>query len=122
MTLRLVPEYIVLVLILGAARAWLFPRYRTGHRQQHLWIVALSIAGTLFVIPTAGEVPIIQAMLSFGMAVGPAGALLMTLPPISLPSLAMLDRSFLRRILTAVTCAVVVCGLVSGLLAVALGF
>jgi uncharacterized membrane protein YraQ (UPF0718 family) len=122
MTLRLIPEYIVLVLILGAARAWLFPHIGPGIDNSLLWIVALSIAGTLFVIPTAGEVPIIQAMLSFGMAAGPAGALLMTLPLISVPSMAMLGRSFPKRVLTVVALAVVVCGVVSGLLAVALGF
>ncbi|MFT4067668.1 permease [Paraburkholderia sp.] len=122
MTLRLVPEYIVLVLILGAARAWLFPHIGPDIDNSLLWIIALSIAGTLFVIPTAGEVPIIQAMLSFGMAAGPAGALLMTLPLVSVPSLAMLARSFPRRVLTMVALAVAVCGVVSGLLAVALGF
>jgi uncharacterized membrane protein YraQ (UPF0718 family) len=122
MTLRLVPEYIVLVLILGAARAWLFPHIGPHIDNSLLWIVALAIAGTLFVIPTAGEVPIIQAMLSFGMAAGPAGALLLTLPLISVPSMAMLGRSFPRRVLTAVAVAVVACGVVSGLLAIALGF
>ena len=76
----------------------------------------------LFVIPTAGEVPIIQAMLSFGMGVGPAGALLMTLPPISVPSLAMLARSFKPYMLAIVAILVVVFGIASGLLAVALGF
>jgi uncharacterized membrane protein YraQ (UPF0718 family) len=122
MTLRLVPEYIALVLILGAARAWLFPHIGPNIDNSLVWIVALSIAGTLFVIPTAGEVPIIQAMLSFGMAAGPAGALLMTLPLISVPSMAMLGRSFPRRVLTVVALAVAVCGVASGLLAVALGF
>ncbi|MFM0304896.1 permease [Paraburkholderia sediminicola] len=122
MTLRLIPEYIVLVLILGAARAWLFPHIGPSIDNSLLWIIALSIAGTLFVIPTAGEVPIIQAMLSFGMAAGPAGALLMTLPLISVPSMAMLGRSFPSRVLTVVTLAVVACGVVSGLLAIALGF
>ena len=122
MAVRLVPEYIVLVLLLGAARAWLFPHVGPAIGNEIVWIVALAVAGTMFVIPTAGEVPIIQAMLSLGMGVGPAGALLMTLPPISVPSLAMLARSFPRRVLTVVTCAVVVCGVVSGLLAVALGF
>jgi uncharacterized membrane protein YraQ (UPF0718 family) len=122
MTLRLIPEYIVLVLILGAARTWLFPHIGPNIDNSLLWIAGLAIAGTLFVIPTAGEVPIIQAMLSFGMAAGPAGALLMTLPLISVPSIAMLGRSFPKRVLTVVTLAVVVCGVVSGLLAVALGF
>lgn len=76
----------------------------------------------LFVIPTAGEVPIIQAMLSLGMGVGPAAALLMTLPPISVPSLAMLARSFKPYMLAIVAILVVVFGIASGLLAVALGF
>jgi uncharacterized membrane protein YraQ (UPF0718 family) len=76
----------------------------------------------LFVIPTAGEVPIIQAMLSLGLGVGPAGALLMTLPPISLPSLAMLARSFPPRLLAVVAAAVVLFGLAAGALAIALRF
>jgi hypothetical protein len=36
--------------------------------------------------------------------------------------MAMLGRSFPTRVLTVVTLAVLVCGVVSGLLAVALGF
>lgn len=122
MTLRLVPEYIVLVLILGAARAWVFPHIGPNIDNSLLWIFALAIAGTLFVIPTAGEVPIIQAMLAFGMAAGPAGALLMTLPPVSLPSIAMLARSFPRRVLTVVAVAVIGFGVLGGLLAMGLGF
>ncbi|MDR5783650.1 permease [Caballeronia sp. LZ065] len=117
MTLRLIPEYIVLVLLLGAARAWLFPHIGPDIGNGMLWIAAFAVAGTLFVIPTAGEVPIIQAMLSLGMATGPAGALLMTLPPVSVPSLAMLGRSFPPRVLAFVTVAVMVFGIVGGVVA-----
>ena len=81
-----------------------------------------AIAGTLFVIPTAGEVPIIQAMLSLGMGAGPAGALLMTLPPVSVPSIAMLVRSFKPKLLIIVTVTVIAFGILAGLLAVGLGF
>lgn len=122
MTLRLVPEYIVVVLLLGAARAWLFPAIGPDIGNHIMWVGAFAVAGMLFVIPTAGEVPIIQAMLSLGMGVGPAGALLMTLPPISLPSLAMLARSFPPRILAVVVAAVVLFGLGGGALAIALRF
>ena len=122
MTLRLVPEYLILVLLLGAARAWLFPHISADIGNELLWIVALAVAGMLFVIPTAGEVPIVQAMLGLGMGVGPAGALLMTLPPISLPSLAMLARSFSKRELAIVIAAVVGMGVFAGGLAVLLGF
>jgi uncharacterized membrane protein YraQ (UPF0718 family) len=122
MTVRLVPEYIVLVLLLGAARAWLFPHIGADIDNHLWWIAGLAVAGALFVIPTAGEVPIIQAMLSLGMAAGPAAALLMTLPPISLPSLAMLARSFRPVDLATVFAGVVATGLIAGGLAIAFGF
>jgi uncharacterized membrane protein YraQ (UPF0718 family) len=122
MTLRLVPEYIVLVLLLGAARAWMFPHVGPDVDNQLLWIAGLAVAGALFVIPTAGEVPIVQAMLSLGMASGPAAALLMTLPPISLPSLAMLAKSFRPAELATVFVGVVGIGVAAGGLAIALGF
>lgn len=122
MAARLIPEYIVLILLLGAARAFLFPHIGPEIGNHIGWIVAFAVAGMLFVIPTAGEVPIIQAMLSLGMGVGPAGALLMTLPPISLPSLAMLARSFKPRLLIIVAASVVAFGVAGGLLAIGLGF
>jgi uncharacterized membrane protein YraQ (UPF0718 family) len=122
MALWIIPEYIVLILLLGAVRAWLFPHVGPEIGNQLGWIVALALAGTLFVIPTAGEVPIVQAMLALGMGVGPAGALLMTLPPISVPSVAMLLAAFRWQVLAAVTVSVVALGIVGGLLAVVLGF
>ena len=122
MTVRLIPEYIIIVLALGAARAWLFPSVGPEVGDGLGWIVTFAVAGMLFVIPTAGEVPIIQAMLALGVGVGPAGALLMTLPPVSVPSLAMLARSFQPATLMVVTGCVVLSGILCGLLAVALGF
>jgi hypothetical protein len=120
MTLRLIPEYIVLVLLLGAGRAWLFPTIGPDVGNHIQWILAFAVVGALFVIPTAGEVPIIQAMLALGVGAGPVGALLMTLPPISLPSMAMLARSFPPRILAAVAGGVVLFGLAGGALAMAM--
>jgi uncharacterized membrane protein YraQ (UPF0718 family) len=120
MSLRLIPEYVVLVLLLGAARAWLFPVIGPDIGNHIGWVLAFAVAGALFVIPTAGEVPIIQAMLALGVGVGPAGALLMTLPPISVPSMAMLSRSFPPRILAVVGSAVVLFGVIAGLLAIGL--
>lgn len=122
MAVRLIPEYVVIVLVLGAARAWLFPVIGPDIGNHLGWIVAFAVAGMLFVIPTAGEVPIIQAMLSLGMGVGPAGALLMTLPPISLPSTAMLVKAFPPKVLATVVASVVALGIVAGYLAIALGF
>lgn len=121
MAVRLIPEYIVIVLVLGALRAWMFPHVDASIGNQWFWIVALALAGTVFVIPTAGEVPIVQAMLALGLGGGPAAALLMTLPPVSAPSLAMVGRSFPMRVLVAVTAVVVVAGVLAGIIAAALG-
>ncbi len=87
-----------------------------------LWIVGAALVGTLFVIPTAGEVPIVQALLALGVGVGPAAALLVTLPPVSLPSLAMVSRSFRRSELAVLALGVVALGVIGGGLAIALGF
>lgn len=122
MTLRLVPEYLVLVLLLGAARGWLFPMIGPDVAAHFAWVAVFALAGMVFVIPTAGEAPIIQAMLSLGAGAGAAGALLMTLPPVSAPSLAMLARAFPPRVLVMVAAGVVAFGLAGGALALALGF
>ncbi|WP_049620544.1 permease [Frateuria defendens] len=118
MAARLIPEYVVIVLLLGALRAWMFPHIGPAIGDQWFWIAALALAGMLFVIPTAGEVPIVQAMLALGLGSGPAAALLLTLPPVSLPSLAMLARAFPVRVLVAVAVAVVGFGVLGGVLAV----
>ena len=115
LTIRLVPEYLVLVLLLGAARVWLFP-VLDAH-DGIVWIVAMAVAGTLFVIPTAGEVPIVQAMFALGMGAGPAGALIMTLPAVSLPSLVMLGRVFNLRTRLVIATSVALSGIVAGLIA-----
>lgn len=121
MAIRLIPEYLVIVLLLGAVRAWMFPHVGPDIGNEWFWIVALALAGMLFVIPTAGEVPIVQAMLALGLGGGPAAALLLTLPPVSLPSLAMLGRSFPLRTLVAIAMVVVGLGVLGGALAAWLG-
>lgn len=120
MSVRLIPEYIILVLLLGAARAWLFPEVGPAVDNSIVWIVVFAAAGLLFVIPTAGEVPIVQAMLALGMGVGPAAALLLTLPPVSLPSLAMVSGSFRWQTLLTVAGGVVVFGIIAGVIAAGL--
>ena len=112
LTIKLLPEYLVLVLLLGATRAWLFPVF--GADDSIIWIFALALAGMLFVIPTAGEVPIVQAMFALGMGAGPAAALIMTLPAVSLPSLVMLGKVFSLRIRLLIAVGVVLSGIIAG--------
>lgn len=117
LSIGLVPEYFALVLLLGAARAWLFPVL--GAHDSFLWIAAMALAGTLFVIPTAGEVPIVQAMLALGMGAGPAAALIMTLPAVSLPSLAMLGRVLDLKTRLLIASCVAASGIAAGAIAMA---
>ena len=121
LTISLVPEYVIMILALGAVRAFLFPTAGPQLGNSILIVVGLAVAGMLFAIPTAGEIPIIQTMRGFGMGAGPAGALLMTLAPVSLPSLVMVWRVFPKRVLAILASAVVVAGVAGGLLAMGFG-
>lgn len=110
-----IPVYVVAVFVLGAARVWLFPHVDGTMGNSLFWLVALAIVGTLFMIPTAAEVPIVQTMLSLGLGMAPAVALLMTLPSISLPSLLMLRKSFDAKVLVIVALLTILVGVVSGM-------
>lgn len=110
----ILPGYLVIVLLLGAARAWFFTPHLTLAGGGVLMFVGLALVGTLFVIPTAGEVPIIQTLMTFGLAAGPAVVLLITLPAISLPSIYIVRSAFPRRLLATALGAVVLAGLVAG--------
>jgi uncharacterized membrane protein YraQ (UPF0718 family) len=115
MILHIVPAYIIAVLVLGATRAWLFPSVGESAANTILIIIGFAIAGMLFVIPTAGEIPIIQTLMSFGLGTGPAAALLLTLPSVSLPSLLMISKYFPKRVLLFVASSVIVLGILSGI-------
>jgi uncharacterized protein len=122
LAIGLVPEYLILVLLLGATRAWLFPQIGPAIGNEMYWIVIMSAVGLLSVIPTAGEVPIVQAMLALGIGAGPAAALMMTLAPVSLPSLVMTARAFPARTLALVAAVVFAAGIAAGWLAIGLRF
>lgn len=121
LTVSLVPEYVILVLALGAFRVFLFPEAGPQLGNNPLVVIGLAIAGALFAIPTAGEIAIIQTMRGFGMGAGPAGALLLSLPAISLPSLVMVWRVFPKRVLGLMLAATIAVSTLAGLLAIVLG-
>lgn len=112
-----IPVYILAVLVLGAARVWLFPHADGAIDNSLLWIIAMAVVGCLFVIPTAAEIPIVQTMMMAGMGTAPALALLITLPAVSLPSLIMLRKSFPAKALWLTGALVVLCGMIVGALA-----
>ena len=108
--LVLLPEYAIMVLVVGAFRGWLVTLTQPPH-QGLLIVVLAAIIGTLIVIPTAGEIPILQSLALLGVSSGPLGALLITLPAISVPGVAMVARSFGWKAIATATVAVVAAGL-----------
>ncbi|KMO80008.1 permease [Mycolicibacterium obuense] len=110
----LIPEYFVMVLAIGAFRGWLLTITAPEHRSL-LVIVAVAIVGTLIVIPTAGEIPILQGLALLGASSGVLGALLITLPAVSLPGIAMVVQTFGRRATAVISAVVVGAGLVGAL-------
>lgn len=109
-----IPVYIVAVLILGAARVWLFPHADGAVGNTLFWVIAMAVAGCLFVIPTAAEIPIVQTMMLAGMGMAPGLALLITLPALSLPSLIMLRKAFPAKALWLSAGLVVLSGVITG--------
>jgi uncharacterized membrane protein YraQ (UPF0718 family) len=122
MSLLLLPEYAVVVLALGAARAFIFPQIDPAIGYGLLLAAWLAIGGTLFVIPTAAEIPIVQGLMSAGLGPLGTGVLLTTLPAVSLPSLLMAKRGLPTRVLLMVGGSVALVGLLSGLVALTLSF
>src|SRR5262249_27215138 len=111
LAVQLVPEYAVLVFALGMMRAWFFPELTPANGHSFWLAPVLAATGTLFVIPTAAEVPIIQVLQQFGLGGAAAAALLITLPAVSLPSLAMLGRALPMRALIVLGSGTFVFGL-----------
>ncbi|GAA4785250.1 permease [Actinomycetospora chlora] len=125
-TVRLLPEYLLLVVALGAFRGVLFPLSSTlvsgtGLVLLVVGVVVLAVAGTLLPIPTGAEVAVVAALLAVGVAGPLAAPLLITLPALSLPSLLMVRSAFPRPLLAAVTGAVAGVGVLTSVVALAVG-
>ncbi|XEC93864.1 permease [Paenibacillus tarimensis] len=112
-TIHAVPAYVISVFVLSAIHSFMFPVWLEAGI---LAVIVFAVIGALFVIPTAAEIPIIQSFLSFGMGTGPAAALLVTLPALSLPSILLVYKSFPRKVIWFVFASVVGIGILSGLI------
>jgi uncharacterized membrane protein YraQ (UPF0718 family) len=111
LALVLIPEYLIVVMLIGAFRGWLFPL--TGASAGLLVVLAAALIGTAMVIPTGGEIPIVQGLALAGLSLGGVGALLITLPAVSLPGAAMVIRAFGWRVTLATAGVVVTGGLIA---------
>ncbi|MCL4496111.1 MAG: permease [Firmicutes bacterium] len=111
---RLLPEYGLLVMLLGAARAWLLPAMNPGLAHAWWFLPVVALAGTLLVVPTAGEIPIVLVLMHYGLGRGAAATLLMTLPAISLPSAAMVSQAIPLRVLLRLGLVIALFGIFAG--------
>ena len=116
----LLPEYALVVFALGLFRGWLFPFDGAAAHWGILAVVAAALLGTLVVLPTGGEIPIVQGLAAAGVAAGVQGALLLALPAISLVSMAMVVRELGVRVTLAAAAGVAVTAVAAGVLMAAL--
>jgi uncharacterized membrane protein YraQ (UPF0718 family) len=116
LALVLVPEYLVVVLLVGALRGWLLPIGDTATDLPVLVTLAAAALGALVVIPTGGEIPLLTGLTAAGVGAGPTGALLIALPAISLPSIVMVARALGGRATALITGGVVTCAVLAGAL------
>ncbi|MGH3366773.1 MAG: hypothetical protein ACRDOY_06195 [Nocardioidaceae bacterium] len=113
LSVRLLPEYLLLVFALGAVRGLLFPLGDDLASWGVLAVVLLAVAGMMLAVPTGGEIAVVAALLAAGFPAWLAAALLVTLPAVSLPSLSMVARSFPRRVSIVVPFVVVTGGVLT---------
>jgi uncharacterized membrane protein YraQ (UPF0718 family) len=116
LALVLVPEYLVVVLLVGALRGWLLPIGDTATALPVLITLAAAVLGALVVIPTGGEIPLLAGLAAAGVGAGPTGALLIALPAVSLPSIAMVARALGGRATALIVAGVVACAVLAGAL------
>jgi len=117
--LVLVPEHLVMVFLMGLLGPWLTGVFGLEASIGGIAVLIAAVVGTVLVIPTGGEIPIIAALLAAGAGVGTTGALLVALPALSIPSIVMVGQSLGWRATTAMTTAVAIAAvLAGGLLAV----
>jgi uncharacterized membrane protein YraQ (UPF0718 family) len=119
LSVRLVPELVAVVFVLGAFRGVLFP-IGADVPGTAVLAVSLVIAGLLLPVPTGGEVAIVAAGLAAGMPLAAAAVLLVTLPMLSLPSVLMVRSVLPRRVLERTVAAAAAVGLLAAAVAPAL--
>jgi uncharacterized membrane protein YraQ (UPF0718 family) len=119
--ITLVPEYLVVVLAVGAFRGWLFPLGDGAVHTGVLVVLLAAVVGTLLVLPTGGEIPVLQGLALAGMSLGGIGALLLTLPAVSLPGIAMVGRAFGWRTTWATAAVVAAGGVVAAVVLTTIG-
>lgn len=112
-TATLVPEYLGLVVLVGAA-AHLFSWDAAWITGGGLGLVVLAAVAVLMVIPTGGEIPVLLALAAVGASPWALGLILIALPAVSLPSLLMVGRSLTWRVTAGTAGAVVVGGALAG--------
>lgn len=122
MSVTLVPEYLVVVFAVGSLRGWLLPLDPSTVRWGALVVILAAILGTLVVIPTAGEIPVLFGLAAVGAAPGLLGVLLIVLPAVSLPSIIMAGRALSWRATFTTAGAVALVGLVTGGLLSVIGY
>jgi uncharacterized membrane protein YraQ (UPF0718 family) len=117
----LVPEYLLVVLLVGGFRGWLLPIGDASVQLPLLITLAVAVAGTLVVIPTGGEIPLLAGLAAAGVGRGPIGALLIALPAVSLPSMVMVGRAVGVRATLITAVGVMACATGAGALLWLLG-
>jgi uncharacterized membrane protein YraQ (UPF0718 family) len=112
----LVPAYLLVTFLLGYVSGWLSGFASLDARLGIAAVAVCAVIGTLLVIPTGGEIPVVLALTATGAGAATVGALLITLPALSLPSMVMVGRALSWRVTLAMAGTVTVAGLAAGAL------
>ena len=111
MVIVLVPEYLIVVYLVGLFGE---PLGQVLGHGGFLAVLIAAVVGAVLVLPTGGEIPIVLGLAAAGASAGVLGALLLALPAISLPSFVMVGRALGWRVTAAAAGATVAAALLAG--------
>src|SRR5690625_7980582 len=95
-----------MVFLMGLLGPWLTGVFGLEASIGGIAVLIAAVVGTVLVIATGGEIPIIAALLAAGAGVGTRGAILGALPALRIPSIVMVGESLGWRATPAMTTAV----------------
>ena len=117
LTVRLVPEMVAVVLILGTFGGVLLPD--GGALDGVVLLLVLVAVGLALPVPTGGEVAAVAAALAAGLPPAAAAALLVSLPVLNLPSVLMVRGAVPARVLGGIVAAAATVALLAAALVAA---
>ncbi len=113
----LLPVAVVATFIIGLLKTYLFSEHFPLLQQTGpIHLLGVSLLGTLMMVPTLGEIPLVLSLMQLGLSPSSAVVLLYSLPVVNLPSLFIVGRYLGWKVALAIGLMVTAVSFAGGLI------